>query len=86
MMELIILIILEVRANDPSPPSSTPIALPTGLNFFQLDNGHMSYIDHCIESTFRKYRKNQTFFIAKFLLECLFKDPMHPIDRLSHQS
>jgi hypothetical protein len=80
MMEFIILMILEVHANDPISLSPTPTALPTSLHLFELDNGDISYFDRCIESTLKKCGVNQAFFIAKNLLECLFEDPMHPKD------
>ncbi|XP_062147203.1 uncharacterized protein LOC133854936 isoform X2 [Alnus glutinosa] len=80
IMEFIILMILEVHANDPISLSPTPTALPTSLHLFELDNGDISYFDRCIESTLKKCGVNQAFFIAKNLLECLFEDPMHPKD------
>jgi hypothetical protein len=54
MMELIIIVILKVHANDPTTPSSRPTTLPIGLHLFQLVNADTSYIDHCIETTFKK--------------------------------
>jgi len=43
-----------VHANDPTTPSSRPTTLPIGLHLFQLVNADTSYIDHCIETTFKK--------------------------------
>jgi hypothetical protein len=78
MMKLIILMILKVHANENTSLSPAPTALPTRLHLFQLDNEDMSYIDRCIESTLAKRIKS--IYIAKHLLECIFKDPMHPKD------
>jgi hypothetical protein len=78
MMKLIILMIFKVHAHENTSLSPAPTTLPTRLHLFQLDNDDMSYIDRCIESTLAK--STQSFYIAKHLLECLFKDPMHPKD------
>jgi hypothetical protein len=52
MIELIILIILEVYANDLIPLSPTPTLLPTSLQRpFQLDHEEMTYIHRCLEFT-----------------------------------
>ena len=81
MMELIVLMILEVHANNNTPVSSAPTETPNKLHIFEHDTGDkdMSYnIDRCIESTVTK--DIHAFYIAKNLLECLFNDPMHPKD------
>jgi len=80
MMELIILVILKVHANDTTTPSFAPTTLPTGLHLFQLDNAKRSYIEKCcIQDTFKKC-KLEPVCTAKRLLECLFQSPMHPND------
>jgi hypothetical protein len=45
VMELIILIIFKVRANDNTHFSLALTELPTKLHLFQLDNHDMSYIN-----------------------------------------
>jgi hypothetical protein len=84
VMELIILIILIVYANDPTPLSSAPTPLPTNLHPFRLDNEYMTYIHLCLETTLKKCdipeESNIEFCIAKNLLGCLFNHPMHPKD------
>jgi hypothetical protein len=78
MMELIILVILKVHANDPTTPSSAPTILPTGLHLFELDNVEKRYIEKCcIQDTFQKCKLKEPFCTAEHLLECLFKSPMH---------
>jgi len=84
IMESIILIILKVYANDPTPLSSAPTPLPTNLHPFRLDNEYMTYIHLCLETTLKKCdipeESNIEFCIAKNLLGCLFNHPMHPKD------
>jgi len=80
MMELIILVIFKVHANDPTTPSSAPTTLPTSLHLFQLDNADKSYIDHCIGSTLKKCKLTEPLFAANLLFECLFQSPTHPKD------
>jgi hypothetical protein len=80
MMELIILVILKVHANYPTTPSSAHTTLPTNIHLFQLDNADTSYIDHCIETTFKKCKLTEPFYTAQHLLRCLFQSPTHPKD------
>ena len=80
VMELIIFIILEVHANDPTPLSSALTPLPASIYPFHLDNEDMNYIHRCLESVLKlcEERFMMEYCIAKNLLGCLFKDPMHP--------
>jgi hypothetical protein len=80
IIELIILVILKVHANDPITPSSAPTTLLTGLHLFQLDNADVSYIDHYIESTLKKCKFHEPLATTYFLLKCLFESPIHPKD------
>jgi len=73
IIELIILVILKVHANDPITPSSAPTTLLTGLHLFQLDNADVSYIDHYIESTLKKCKFHEPLATTYFLLKCFFK-------------
>jgi hypothetical protein len=79
-MELIILVILKVNANDSTTPSFAPTTLLTVLHLFQFDNANVSYIDHYIESTLKKCKLHEQFATAYILLKCLFQSPMHPKD------
>ena len=79
----IILIILEVQANDPTFFSSASTLLPTNLLLFQRDNKGINYICRCCELRIVKKcgeTNGSEFCVAKKLLQCLFKDPMHPKD------
>jgi len=79
IIELIILVILNVHANDSTTPSFVPTTLLTGLHLFQLDKADVSYIDHCIERTLKECNfLHEPFATTCFLLKCLFKSPMHP--------
>jgi hypothetical protein len=83
MIELIILIILEVYANDLIPLSPTPTLLPTSLQRpFQLDHEEMTYIHRCLEFALKmcEASRHMEFCISTNLLKCLFNDSMHPKD------
>jgi hypothetical protein len=79
MMKLIILMILEVHANDSIPLSSALTQLPTSLHPFELDNEMNTYIFHCIESTFEECEEESHINarIGQYLFDCLFLNPMH---------
>jgi len=86
MMQLIILIILKVHGNDLIPLSYASTSLPTGLYPFQLDNNGLKYSHYCIQHPLvracinsRTEEKIPPCFIAR-ILNCLFKDKMHPKD------
>jgi hypothetical protein len=84
MLKLIVLVILKVHANDPTPLSSDSTPLSSTLHTFQLDNEGMEYNYHpCLKHwTVIKCGKKQgsgLCIIAK-IINCLFKDPNHPKD------
>jgi hypothetical protein len=86
MMKLIILMILKVYADDITPLSYTSTLLPIGLHSFQLDNEGLKYSHYCIRHplvreciNYRIEEKIPPCFIAR-ILNCLFKDKMHPKD------
>jgi hypothetical protein len=81
MIKLIILVILEVDANDPTTLFYVSTPLPTSLHPFKLDNEGMNYINICLGlRTVKKCGETlgMEFCVAKKLLQCLFKDPKHP--------
>jgi hypothetical protein len=83
MIELIIIVTLEVHANDPTPFSSASTPLPTNLHPFHLENEDITYIHRCVERTTKKFESSKVmieYTVAEELLDCLFKDPMHPKD------
>jgi hypothetical protein len=81
MMKSIILIILEVHANDPT------FSLPLPLHY-QPTFIHSNLIMRirlistvALKAHIESMEKNfMEYFIAIHLLECLFNDPMHPKD------
>lgn len=88
MMELIILTILEVHANDPTllSLSLAPTPLPTSIHNFQLDNGHMTPIHICLESTLQTCEKILAMIhlercIANNIFSCIFGNLIHPNKR-----
>jgi hypothetical protein len=86
MMKLIIPIILKVHANDLTPLSYASTSLPTSLHPFQLDNEGLKYSHYCIQHwTVRECinSRNKQSIPSCFnsrILNCLFKDKMHPKD------
>jgi hypothetical protein len=74
-MELIILIIFKVHANDNTHFSLALTELPTKLHLFQLDNHDMSYIDRCIKQTLIS---KEMYYATKYLVKCFINEPMHP--------
>lgn len=79
MMELIILIIIEVNGNDPTPFSLDPTSIPISLHVFQFDQSH-NHI--CLEKTLEKCEKllevkDMEKCIVHNLFDCLFNNPIH---------
>jgi hypothetical protein len=88
MIELIILILLEVHANDHTSLSLSlaPTPLPTGIHTFQLDNGYMTPIHICLESTLQTCEKIPAMIrlercIANTIFSCIFGNLIHPNKR-----
>ena len=87
MMKLIILIVLEVYANDLTPLSLVPTPLPANIDTFQPDNCQKTHIHCCLESILRVCEKVPVMFhlewcIADTLLPCIFENPIiHPRKR-----
>lgn len=79
MMELIILVILEVHANDHTRLSSSNLTpLATSLHPFQLDNGNITHIHHCLETTIEECLKK--LYKMMCIGNLLFEDLMHHKD------
>jgi hypothetical protein len=79
MIELIVLIIIEVHGNNPTPFSPSHTSLPIGLHTFQLDNSHGH---RCLESTLKKCEYILKLHmlehcIVRNLFKCLFENPIH---------
>lgn len=77
MIELIVLIIIEVKGNNPTPPSLGPTSFPISLHVFQLDQSH-NHI--CLEKTVQKCEKYPHILyvedcIIDNIFPCLFKNP-----------
>jgi len=85
MMTLIILMILKVHGNDHLIPLSyASTSLPTSIYPFQLDKDDLKYSHYCIRHPLVRECINSSTeekilscFIAR-ILNCLFKDKMHP--------
>jgi hypothetical protein len=79
MIELIVLLIIEVNGNNPTPFSLGPAPFPTGLHVFLLDQSH-NHI--CLEKTVDRCEKYQRIrdvedCIIRNIFPCLFKNPDH---------
>jgi len=79
MIELIVLIIIEVHGNNPTPFSPSHTSLPIGVHAFQLDNSHGH---HCLESTLEKCEQILELHklercIVRNLFSCLFENQIH---------